>query len=442
MFPGRKTLFRACAALACFTLAGPACAAGIGGLVGGAVGGLPIGLPGGAPINALPQLPLAPLEAKVGDLGDGLHPTLSITLDSAIRPIDHRMITSNPFGQKIVRGEVLAVAPSDADLAAARQLNFSVAHRETLSALGLETASLLAPPGTDTATALAELRAADPKGNFDFDHIYDPSGGRGRTPGPALPDAPARALRGMVVGMIDGGVDTGHPSLLHADIVTHNVTECSCKTASAHGTAVASLLVGSDGAFRGGVPGARLFAADAFGGDPAGGSAVNIARALDWLAENGVAVVNASLAGPPNALLAAAVRAFVKTGHVLIAAAGNEGPSAPPAFPAAYEGVIGVTSVDSRGRLQLDANRGDVAFAALGVDVRAAALKRGYDSYTGTSFAAPVVTARFAQLLSQPSVAAARAARDSLVHGAQPLGDRASYGFGYLAPMSLSLARQ
>jgi subtilisin family serine protease len=98
-----------------------------------------------------------------------------------------------------------------------------------------------------------------------------------------------------------------------------------------------------------------------------------------------------------------------------------------------------VTSVDAHGRLQIDANRGDVSFASLGVDVRAATLN-GYGSYTGTSFASPIVAARFAILIPEPDQNAARAARDNLARAARHLGDRSAYGFGYVAPLSLPAA--
>jgi subtilisin family serine protease len=171
-----------------------------------------------------------------------------------------------------------------------------------------------------------------------------------------------------------------------------------------HGTAIASLLVGKSKDFSGYLPGASLYAADVYGGAADGGSALDIARALNWLARKGIAVTNISLSGPPNALLGAAVKAFIGAGHVLVAAAGNNGPAAPPNFPAAYPGVICVTSVDRDQEFELDANLSDCRFAARGVDVRAASLPRGYGRFTGTSYAAPMVSARFALLMPNPGL--------------------------------------
>jgi hypothetical protein len=420
-------------------VAAPASAISIGGIGGGLAGTLGgAGIPG---TQVLPStnLPLTNLPGNT--LGNPLQPNLSIGLDPIGRPLDTRVVSSDLFGQKIVRGEVLAIAPTDADLDAARKLNFSIRRRETFRALGVEAVSLTVPSGVDLAAALSALRAADPAGNFDLDHIYDPSGA-----------AVARSVQGggggtvhvdtsdVAIGMIDAGVYTRHRALSHGEIITRNVTRSGVEVGTEHGTAVASLLVGNDDSFHGELPGAKLYAADAFGADPTGGSALDIARALDWLAQEGVVVVNASLAGPPNALLAAAVRSFIASGHVLVAAAGNAGPAGRPAYPAAYDGVIGVTAVDSQRHLQLDANQGDVSFAALGVGVRAAALDVDYRIYTGTSFAAPVVAAHFATLIASPDPTAARAARDALAHSAERLGKESAYGFGYLGPLSPSLA--
>lgn len=372
---------------------------------------------------------------SLGQIGRGL----SVSTDTVGRPIDAGAVVRNNIGEPVVRGELVAISPSNADLDAAKRLGFEVTGSDRLEALNLTTVSLAPPPGMTETEALRAVRNADPSGNFDFDHIYDPSGVELATTAP--PAKGARLLRlyarGVSVGMIDAGIDTDHPSLAGAQIETQNVTDNARPPVTAHGTAVASLLVGDDKSFRGQLPGATLYAVDAFGGSRTGGSAVDIARALEWLAEKRVAVVNASLAGPPNALLAAAVHAFITSGHILVAAAGNAGPAAPPAFPAAYSGVVGVTSVDSARHLQIDANRGDVAFAALGVNIRAASLD-GYGVYTGTSFAAPIVAGRFAILMPAPDPKASEAARAELVRAAERLGNQAIYGYGYVGPTALA----
>ncbi len=408
--------------------AGPPLGGGLGGLGGlGGVSRLPDG--------GILQGPLNTADRTAGAVAQGINPAV----DSVRRDLVGRAITTNALardehGAAIVPNEVLAISPGPGSLAIARRLNFAVVRRDRLAALGILSITLRSPAGMSTADALAALRRADPPGVYDYAHIYNPSGGGPLAAGPVK--GTLTKVGHIHVGMIDGGVQTNHPALTHDSVVTENVGGEGRSPPSQHGTAIASLLVGKDREFSGYLPGAKLYAADVFGGAPTGGSAADIARALNWLATKGVAVTNISLTGPPNALLEAAVKAFVTRGHVLVAAAGNDGPAAPLNYPAAYEGVVGVTSVDAAGHLQLDANSGAVQFAALGVDISAAILPSGYAKLTGTSYAAPAVAARFALLLDKPDSSAMRAALEQLLQEATPLPNRR---FGYLPPPTSAL---
>jgi subtilisin family serine protease len=165
-----------------------------------------------------------------------------------------------------------------------------------------------------------------------------------------------------------------------------------------HGTAVAALLVGAPdpripprgAAF---LPDADLYAAGIFARQSSGQSeadALAIAEALDWMVQKHVRVVNVSLAGDNSALMALAVRRASSQGTILIAAAGNAGPNAPPAYPGALPEVIAVTAVDQQGAVFAEANRGSyIAFAAPGVRIWVPATDGQGRYETGTSFAAP-----------------------------------------------------
>jgi subtilisin family serine protease len=203
----------------------------------------------------------------------------------------------------------------------------------------------------------------------------------------------------------------------------------------AHGTAVASLIVGESGRFRGAAPGARLYAADVYGTGPTGGSADAIVRALAWMAQNNVPVINISLVGPPNLALAAAVRAVTARGERVVAPVGNDGPAAPPLYPASYPEVIAVTAVDPRGRVIFEAGRArHVDFAAPGVDMLAEKPGGGLVPVRGTSFAAPIVAGRLALLLRTPDPAGATRALAALTAEAwRPAGGHvAELGHGII----------
>jgi subtilisin family serine protease len=147
--------------------------------------------------------------------------------------------------------------------------------------------------------------------------------------------------------------------------------------------------------------------ADVYGGNPAAGSASAIVRALAWAASKRPRLINVSLVGPPNRAIERAVALLGQRGIAIVAAVGNDGPAAPPQYPASYAGVVAVTGVDARGRALVEAGRAqhrDVA--APGADLAAALPGRGYASVRGTSFAAPLAAARLAAAGSLERLAA------------------------------------
>ena len=223
------------------------------------------------------------------------------------------------------------------------------------------------------------------------------------------------------VGLIDGGVDRRHAALRRAG---GNSFGCGGSVLpSEHGTAVASLLVGRDRGFEGAAAKAELFAADVYCDKPDGGSAEEVVRALAWMARERVAVINLSLVGPQNRLLEQGVAALVKRGHLLVAAVGNDGPAAPPLFPAAYAGVVGVTGVNPNRRVLVEAAQGpQVLLTAPGADMAVARNGGGYGIARGTSFAAPLVAGLLAAELREPDPVRATAIVERLAASAVDLG--------------------
>ena len=117
-------------------------------------------------------------------------------------------------------------------------------------------------------------------------------------------------------------------------------------------------------------------------------------------------MINISLVGPQNRLVHRAVAAVRARGIDVVAAVGNDGPAAPPQYPASYPGVVSVTGVDARGKALPEAGRAaHLDFAAPGADMAAALPGQGYAKVRGTSFAAPLATARLAMAGSVPALA-------------------------------------
>jgi subtilisin family serine protease len=344
----------------------------------------------------------------------------------------HRsVLEADPQGEAIVRREILANSPNAGALRAAAALGLSVVREERFEELDESLVVLRVPPNLGTQEALARLRVLDPGGSYDFNHLYTGSGATSLEAATPDGEAGGGARSNSAVGLVDSGVDLSHPVFADAGIDNFG---CEGKRHPApHGTAVAALMVGRAERFSGAAPGARLYAADIYCDSPTGGSADKIAGALGWMARSKVGVVNISLVGPPNATLERVVAAMVARGHLLVAAVGNDGPAAPPLYPASYPGVVGVTGVDRQGRPLPEAGRGpQVMFAAPGSQmVSAAPGQPPYRQVRGTSFAAPIVAALLAKALPQPDRAGATRALAALAAQAARQGDMVSNATGH-----------
>jgi len=279
------------------------------------------------------------------------------------------------------RGELLLIDPAAEDLRLAEASGFTVVAQGSIDGLDTPYAQLAVPKGMPLSRAEQALRRLQPHAEITADHIYFPSGsavaasGSPRA-GPVLP-------RGGTVGVIDGGVPGGGLVAGQAGFAT------GAPRPSAHAQAIRSLLAGAGTA--------RLYVADVYGADPAGGNALAIARALGWMVRQEVPVVSISLVGPANPLVRRAVDQARARGLIVAAAVGNDGPAAPAAYPASYPGVIAVTGVDRQNRVLFEAGKAaHLDYAAPGADLTALGLDGRRMALRGTSFAAPLVAARIA----------------------------------------------
>ncbi|GFE91165.1 S8 family serine peptidase [Steroidobacter agaridevorans] len=378
----------------------------------------------------LPGLPTEPLNRTVNDVLDQADPQRLRELRQVrIRHLlrtNRTVLEADPRGAPIVRSEVVALSPTPAALDRARAAGFGIGRTRTLEGLDVSIVVLQAPQGMSTRRALERLRREDPEGTYDYNHVYLESG---VVPAAAAEETSVVASNGSPavtarVGLIDGGVQRSHPVFNGVNVHEHGCTGGAVP--SAHGTAVASLLVGQGDVFHGAAPGAELFAADVYCGLATGGALDSVAEAFAWMSREKVPVINISLVGPANVLLERIVRVVTARGHIVVAAVGNDGPSAPPLFPAAYPEVVAVTGVDAKQRVLVEACRGKhVDFSAPGANMSAAGIEAPFGVVRGTSFAAPLVAGLLArQLLAVGGKEQAEAAIADLAARATDLGAR------------------
>jgi len=327
--------------------------------------------------------------------------------------------------------EILAIDATPAVLNRARSLGFTVGRTETLRQLDLRITRLRTPANMSPPRALQVLQRRIPDGDFALNHVYRIAAepcpenrcygskliGWDRTSG--------SCGRGVTLGMVDTAVNGQAPALAGQRVANRSFADDGRSSSPTHGTAGGMLSRGSAASeFPGLLPEAELYAADTFIGTGANlrTNVLLLARGLDWLLERQVSVVNVSLTGPANRLLHVAVNRLHQRKVAVIAAAGNGGPGAPPAFPAAYPEAIAVTAVDNLLRPYRLANRGEyVTVAAPGVRIWTPGPRGGQYS-DGTSFAAPYGTAVAALLRQRQPGLNPAALNEQMRNGARDLG--------------------
>ncbi len=333
------------------------------------------------------------------------------------------------------QAEISGTGLTSGDLASLRGRGFQVIRSQQLATFGnTEAVRLRTPPDLAPNQALQVARQIAPGAVFDFSHLFRPGQGSpiyaremvriSGTPG---------CGRNLRIGLVDTAV-ARHASLSNARITRRSFSDG--RDDARHGTAVASLLVGRDPAGTVALDGVQLFSASVFSveGRALNADAVDIVAALDWLAGQQVRVVNVSITGPANALLASAVSEAARRGMIIVAAGGNGDAGGAPRYPAAYPEVIAVSAIDQRGRPYAFNTRGNfIDVAAPGVDVWAANARGGGGLWSGTSFAAPFATVAVAKGVQRGEVRNVNDARRMLARTARDLGPRGKdpvFGYG------------
>ncbi len=206
--------------------------------------------------------------------------------------------------------------------------------------------------------------------------------------------------KGVTVAVLDSGV-AAHPAftegqVMHVDLVNDG------RPFEGHGTAIASLIVGSVDGAQGVSPGAGILDVRIAGA--AGSDSFLLARGIMTALDRGAQIINVSMGSYGDSpVVAQAINEALQRGVVVVAAAGNDG-AAIKNWPAAYPGVISVSGVDASGQLAYYSNSGEPTLAAPGVGIPSAyweANKPYLATGDGTSQAAALVSGAAAAILSQ-----------------------------------------
>ncbi|GHG67524.1 hypothetical protein GCM10010919_16270 [Alishewanella longhuensis] len=325
-----------------------------------------------------------------------------------------------------------------------------VQSEDKLASLGLSLIKIKVPVELDSASALQTKLTAQLAIFAGRNHLYQPQVSMMSELGASTINTAPMCQWPVTLGMIDTAIALDHPALQqqtgHLTILQRNFLPEDVAQSLAHGTAIAGVLAGQHQVAPL-LPQLNLFSASAFYPSnlyQQSATLSHIILALDWLAGQEVKIINMSLTGPDNPVLAAIVQQLALKQIILVAAAGNGGPAASPLFPAAYNDVLAVTAVDEQLQLYRWANQGDyIDFAAHGVKVAALRADGEVALQSGTSIATPVVTAAAACLRAQQPELTLAELRLALIAQARDLGKQGKdqqFGYGLItSPLKFEL---
>jgi subtilisin family serine protease len=236
----------------------------------------------------------------------------------------------------------------------------------------------------------------DPKypAQWHLQHIHTPEAWSTTTGAP-----------GILVAVIDSGVDALHPDLAAQLVPGWNFLTGTSDTGDqvGHGTAVAGTLAAlSDNGI--GVAGVSwhsqilpVAVVDMY--EQAAYS--DIAAAIQYAADRGARIINVSIGGQAqSSTLQAAVDYASARGALIFASAMNNA-SSTPYYPAACDGVVAVAATDATDHRASFSNFGDwITLTAPGVDILTTSMGGGYGYWSGTSFASPIAAGVAALVLA------------------------------------------
>ncbi|MES2922157.1 MAG: S8 family serine peptidase [Verrucomicrobiota bacterium] len=208
--------------------------------------------------------------------------------------------------------------------------------------------------------------------------------------------------RGVSIAVLDTGVTSNRA--FSSAITWQNLVDlpANLTTQSGHGTAVASMIIGTDSLTPGVAPGASIVSIR-IANDAGQSDSFLLAQGIVAAVNAGAGLINISMGSFGDSLLVRNAIAYARdAGALIVAASGNNGLNQ-VSYPAANDGVIAVGAVDALGNHLNFSNTGpQVSISAPGFEVNAAWTGNQAASVSGTSFSAPIIAGAIAAVKSWP----------------------------------------
>ncbi|MEO8082376.1 MAG: S8 family serine peptidase [Ardenticatenales bacterium] len=243
---------------------------------------------------------------------------------------------------------------------------------------------------------------------------------------------------GVTIAIVDTGTNCNHADLAGKCVTGYDYVNHDNNPADdqGHGTHVAGIAaaVTNNGVGGAGVGWDSMVMPVKVLDRTGNGGHSAIASGITYAADHGADIINMSLGGAfTSSALRTAVEYAISHGVVVVAAAGNENTSN-PSYPAAYTGVISVAATTQSDQRASFSNYGTtIKVAAPGVSILSTVMTGGYQAWSGTSMASPVVAGLAALLVAQNPSRTPAQVEQILEQSADDLGDRGwdpNFGWG------------
>ena len=237
------------------------------------------------------------------------------------------------------------------------------------------------------------------------------------------------------VAVFDTGI-SNHEDLKISGGVSFVDYTSSYSDDNGHGTHVAGTIAANNNKLGvvGVAPNAEIYAVKILNKN-GGGNYSNIIAALEWAINNNIDIINMSLGGSVYSMaLHEAVQRAAGAGIIIVAAAGNNGEGADTmTYPAKYPEVVSVGAVSENYKAAGFSSRGsELDIVAPGTAVLSTLNDGSYAALSGTSMAAPHVAGALTALKSKNKNMTSFELVNRIYETATPLGNRNTYGYGFL----------
>jgi hypothetical protein len=211
---------------------------------------------------------------------------------------------------------------------------------------------------------------------------------------------------GIVIGLLDSGVEMEHEDLKGQFLKYYNVAEDSYDVSDGfgHGTSVAGIIgaIANNGiGIRGVAPDVKFVVAKINIGASPTFDDYSVAKGIYYLVDNGAKIINMSIQmDQSNEVIDDAINYAEEKGVILVAASGNAGEDE-ESYPARNSYVLGIGSVNNDFEKSSFSNYDDNLFImAPGEQILTTYIGNNYARQNGTSFSAPIISGIIADMLS------------------------------------------